>query len=104
MDGKGGGALQARLTRDQSNGSAQDEQKRRGQLLPPRLLRMVALLSSASSPLTPAEQMEHAVLLTLAREPTDKELSLVQPIYAAADGDAAAALERIFWVLLNTAE
>ncbi len=71
-----------------------------GRLVPVGYLRLVRAL--ASSPLSPRQQVDHAVRVVLAREPQAEEVADAERIYAAAKGDSVVALERVFWVLLNS--
>ena len=71
-----------------------------GRLIPVGYLRLVRAL--ASSPLTPQQQVEHAVRVVLARPPQAEEVADAERIYAEAKGDSVVALERVFWVLLNS--
>ena len=71
-----------------------------GRLVPVGYLRLVRAL--ASSPLTPQQQVEHAVRVVLARPPQAEEVADAERIYAEAKGDSVVALERVFWVLLNS--
>jgi len=71
-----------------------------GRLLPVGYLRLVRSLASSS--LTPQQQVEHAVRVVLGRDPRDEEVADAERIHAAAKGDPVVALERVFWVLMNS--
>ena len=98
----GTGEVQARLRRPDEDEKSKRDDVAKGQLLPPSLLRSSAVLSAQHSELTPEQQVDHAFLLVLARHPSEAERAQIAAIYDAADGDETAALERVFWVLLNT--
>jgi hypothetical protein len=56
------------------------------------------------SNLKPEEKVEHLFLAALSRQPTKRELEAVKQITAQHKGDATAALEDIWWALLNSNE
>ena len=72
-----------------------------GQLIPMSELATVRALTNQKN-LTHEQQMWHAYLLVRGREPSRAELDQAEAIYTAAKGNDVDALERIFWVLLNT--
>ena len=51
-----------------------------------------------------AEKVEHLFLASLSRKPTGRELSAISKIMANAQDKPAAALEDIWWALLNSNE
>ena len=92
---------QARRMRDLD---AKKRKRRRdiatGQLMPLSYLRTVRAV--AEGKLTPAQKIEHAFLMTLSRTPTEAERKQAAKIFAKNKKDDVAALEQIFWALLNT--
>ena len=50
------------------------------------------------------DKVEHLFLASLSRKPTGRELSAIQKILANAKDKPAAALEDIWWALLNSNE
>jgi hypothetical protein len=72
-----------------------------GQLLPTQYF--VLIRRFAETKLAPEQQFDHAYRVVLGRSPTPDEQALSAAILQAANGDATAATERLFWVLLNTA-
>jgi hypothetical protein len=56
------------------------------------------------SKLKPEEKVEHLFLAALSRQPTKRELDAVKQLTAQHKGDSTAALEDIWWALLNSNE
>jgi hypothetical protein len=58
----------------------------------------------ATSNLKPAQKIEYIFHSTLARNPTQREVDAANTIVAWRKGDAAAALQDLFWAVLNSNE
>lgn len=58
----------------------------------------------ATSKLSPAAKIEHLFLAGLARKPTSGELAIANKLLVARKGDAAAALQDMWWAVLNSNE
>jgi hypothetical protein len=62
------------------------------------------LATLASSNLRPAQQIEYLFLAALARRPSSAELSAANALQAARQGNSTAALQDIWWAVLNSNE
>jgi hypothetical protein len=71
-----------------------------GQLLPSHILSLIRALDAQS--LTREQKFEHAFHVVLGRRPTGRELASAEAIFTAAGNDPIAAMERVYWALLNT--
>jgi hypothetical protein len=58
----------------------------------------------AASNLKPADKIEYLFEAAVARKPTSNEVGIANQLVAARKGDAAAALQDIFWAVLNSNE
>src|SRR5690606_7987843 len=58
----------------------------------------------ATSNLSPSAKIEHLFLAGLARKPTSGELTIANKLLLARKGDAAAALQDMWWAVLNSNE
>ena len=62
------------------------------------------LLKVATSGTKPAAKIDHLYLAALARKPSAAELRMANELLAARGGDTAAALQDVWWALLNSNE
>ena len=75
---------------------------RMGQLLPSHYLSLISALAAGG--MSEEQQFEHAYRVVLGRAPRADEQAQAAAIYKAAEGNSVTALERIFWVLLNSSK
>lgn len=62
------------------------------------------LHSIATGNLSPREKIEYLYQATLARDPNGREVQIANQLLAARGGDTTAALQDVFWALLNSNE
>jgi hypothetical protein len=58
----------------------------------------------ATSNLKPQDKITYLFEAAVARKPTQKEINITNELLVARKGDAAAALQDIFWAVLNSNE